>query len=1042
MTIRAVDGSLTTEQKEACLENLPIDRLRTLVDSLEVEAVDRRSRAALVSALARAPLSELVRTLRVPELREFCAAVGLNAKGKKDELAQRIIAARGARLPRTTSEQPDRAAAIGTLKSALRRFALDAAAGYRGRDAATRFVKGLLACFGWPDGEPPGAEIPASITIVEHGQRATRDVAVRWDERRILFEVLAPDTALAPAWNDLLRVCLQLTPTSEFVILTNQREVHLYDLGRDRAAPRLTMAIDDIAKHSDALLFLGQEWVPGTTPKIVNVGKVSRDVADLVARVHRSLAAKHPGRESDVVNFTLQCIVTMFAEDIGLLPREHFTSLLYEGARHRDVERRLRELFKLMATADAPPPRTVAYFNGGLFAEPVTFPLDDVELAALTKAAEANWKYVDPHIFGSVFQGIMDDAARHASGAHYTAHEDIMRVVGPTIVQPWQKRIEEATTLGELRELRTRLTSFRVLDPACGSGNFLYVAFRELYALETQLLARMHREFASAREIGWGSGISTLNFYGFDTNGFAVALAKVTLNIAKKIAFEDRRQKVADASAQGVLEVDPSLPLDNLEKNIVCADALFTAWPEVDAIVGNPPILGDRKIRGELGEEYLTRLKRTSGIDGVVDLSCHWFRRAHDRLRQGGRAGLVATSGIRVGKARLATLDYIVGNEGTIVNAVSSVLWPGEAALNVSMVNWIKGELPGPHELIVDGETYKVPRIATHLQLHTDLSQADDIRANKSGTSMGIIFGTNAFQAPAELLDNAVIRRSGVLRPVITGTSLLTGQLSIAPEYVVFLADCGTAGDASRKGGPAFTWLERNLRPHVARVAEQYPGWLDRWWQPLRPLGDFFALLKGKARMITCSNPQARPIYAFVASSFVPTNTMQVFAHDDDYAFGVIQSTAHWLWVIGKGGKVTERKRYTNEVWTTFPWPQEVSEAAVVRIAAAARELRSVRDRLMSANGWSLRDLYRAAEIDGPHPLKDAQQALDDAVAEAYGIPSDQEVTEFLLELNRCLVEDESQGRAVTGPGLPPALDPRDPRWFGGDCIKPPQFTE
>src|SRR5262249_15895916 len=145
-------------------------------------------------------------------------------------------------------------------------------------------------------------------------------------------------------------------------------------------------------------------------------------------------------------------------------------------------------------------------------------------------------------------------------------------------------------------------------------------------------------------------------------------------------------------------------------------DALIVDWPNVDAIVGNPPILGDRKIRGELGAEYVEKLKRIT--DGLVDLSCYWFRLAHDRLPVGGRAGLVGTSGIRIGKAKEASLDYIVTRGGTITNAVSSRVWPGEAALNVSMVNWTKGNAEGPFQLIVDEQAFPVPRIPTHLQLH------------------------------------------------------------------------------------------------------------------------------------------------------------------------------------------------------------------------------------------------------------------------------------------------------------------------------------
>ncbi len=682
-----MEGSLTPEQTAACLDTLGADRLRALLDTLGLEATDRRSRSALIAAISRAPLPDVVRALRVPELRVFCTTLGVHDKGTKDVLVKRVLAAPGTRVVRSQGDGLDGAAGAGALKAALRRFTLEAAAGFDGRDAQTKFVKAFFACFGWRDGEPPGADIPASLSVVELGRRTTRPVAAVWSERRVLVDVVAPDVALDAAWNDLLRACLEQSPGPQFVVLTNQRELRLYDLARDRSVPRLATPIDDLPKYSDAFVFLGEGWVPGTTPKIVNVGKVSREVADLVAKLYRSLKSKFPKREAEITRFTLQCIITMFAEDIGLLPPDYFTTLLYEGARHRDVERRLRELFTLMGTRDLKP-RPVKYFNGGLFAAPVTLPLGDAELTALTRAAEANWKYVDPHIFGSVFQGIMDDAERHASGAHYTAHEDIMRVVGPTIVEPWRKRIAEAKTLAELLEVRRALSKFRVLDPACGSGNFLYVAFRELYSLETQLLARI-REFPSGQGIGWGSVISTLNFHGIDTNKFAVELAKVTLNIAKKIAFEDRRQKAAVASLQGELEVDPSLPLDNLDENIVCADALFTKWPEVDAIVGNPPFLGGLKIRSEQGEEYLRRLQaRFPDVNGRADLCAYWFRCAHDRLGAGGRAGLIGTNSIRDGNTREASLDYIAEG-GTITSAVSSIKWPGEAIVNVSMVNWM-----------------------------------------------------------------------------------------------------------------------------------------------------------------------------------------------------------------------------------------------------------------------------------------------------------------------------------------------------------------
>ncbi len=726
--------------------------------------------------------------LRREELQAACEALGLDSGGReKATLIGRILGEDDAdeassSFPSSTSSSappPPSARSEGALKSALRRFVLDTAGGHRGHDAPLTFTSRLLQCFGWPESGPPEALMPAALAIADDGQRTTRTVALFWKERRVLLDVVKHDVMLDFVWKNLLRTCLQTDPVPQYVVLTNQRDVHLYDLGRDRAAPRLSIPLDDLPKYSEAFPFLSPSWHPGTTPTIINVSKVSREVAELVARLHRSLRDQHSERESDVVQFTLQCILTMFAEDIGLLPQEHFTSLLYEGARERDVEKRLRELFRLMSMRDVPAPRAVPFFNGGLFTHPVTLPLGDAQLTALTKAAEANWKYVDPHIFGSVFQGIMDDVERHQRGMHYTAHDDIMRVVGPTIVEPWRQRIRGAKTLIELLDVRKALHEFRVLDPACGSGNFLYVAFREMYRLDTELLARI-REFPSTQgqgpaKVTWGAGIQTSNFFGIDINPFAVELAKVTLNIAKKIAFDERREMAAELVGQMEIEVDPSLPLDNLDKNIVCADALFMDWPEVDAIVGNPPFLGGQKARRELGPEYMRRLQEATGVDGTVDLVCYWFRRAQDRLPDGGRAGLVGTSAIRIGKVREASLDYIVAQGGTITNAVSSRLWPGEAALHVSMVNWAKGDVPGPFELIVEDDVFRVPRIATHLQLHCDVSEALVIKANDDSTTMGVIFGHDAFRSDSPGFPRELHGRA--LRPVATGDDMLRGRL-------------------------------------------------------------------------------------------------------------------------------------------------------------------------------------------------------------------------------------------------------------------------
>lgn len=928
----------------------------------------------------------------------------------------------------------------GTLKAALRQFALGAAGGYTGRDAAMQWTTHLLECFGWPDGRPPEAELGRQVSIADGGLRVSRELALWWPARRTMLEVVPHDAVLDFAWKDVLRVCLQLDPVPQYVVLTNQRDLALYDLARDREAPRLAIRMDDLPKYSEAFPFFTTTWVPGSTPRIVNVEKVSGEVAELVARLFRSVRAAHPARERDVIRFTLQCITAMFAEDIGLLPKNYFTSLLYDGARSGNVEARLRELFTQMNDPVMTSERVVPYFNGGLFTDATNLPLGQDQVIALTKAAEANWTYVDPHIFGSVFQGIMNDAERHASGSHYTAHDDIMRVVGPTIVEPWRKRILAASSLGELTALRNELVRFRVLDPACGSGNFLYVAFRELYRLDTELLSRM-REFPSTKaKLSWNSGISTTNFFGIDINPFAVELAKVTLNIAKKIAFEERKEQAFALAGQVEMEMDPSLPLDNLDKNVVCADALFTDWPEVEAIVGNPPFLGGQKLRAELGAEYMAKLKDLA--DGaLVDFACYWFRRAHDRLAPGGRAGLVGTSGIRVGKARAASLDYILGNGGTITSAVSSRLWPGEAAIDVSMVNWVNGDAVGPFELIVEDRCYLVERIPSHLQLFADLSAAIELESNDGTTSMGTIFGHAAFRSSPETFSSTEFGSGPHIRPVATGDTLLASTLG---EVCIWLTEFDNEIDAEIHGKEAFAYLKKNVRPFVFERAESgketdhYKHWLRSWWKGQMPRQGFMKALQRRQRMIVSGRVISRGIFEFLSTKFIPTDALQIFDCEDDFSFGIIQSSPHWLWTKAKGGKLRTGVRYTTEVWRTFPWPQDPTDEQVTAVVAASRNLRRVRAELMETNGWSLRQLYQSAEVPGPHPLNDAQAALDAAVNDAYGLPPNQDPLEFLLELNQLVAEDEAAGRTVRGPGLPPHLDPKDPRWTSTDCIQPP----
>ncbi|MDF5723391.1 MAG: N-6 DNA methylase [Rhizonema sp. PD37] len=368
----------------------------------------------------------------------------------------------------------------------------------------------------------------------------------------------------------------------------------------------------------------------------------------------------------------------MFAEDRNLLPRDLFISCLddcLKGESSYDVLGGLFHAMNQLGKIPAGRYRGVDYFNGGLFSKIHPIELTKDELKFLTKISLEDWGKVRPAIFGGLFKSTQDKKERQARGIHFTSEADIMKVVRPTISRYWEEKIEQATTL------TIELRNYRVLDPACGLGNFLYIAYQELKRIELWLLDKIsqrQRKEDKQLEIGF---VTPLQFYGMDTNLFAVELAKVTMAIARKIAIDN-------------LELtETALPLDTLDNNIVCQDALFNQWQQADAIIGNPPFLGGKHMKTTLGDNYVNRIfNKFPDVKDSVDICTYWFTIAHDNINENGRAGLVGTNSISQGKSRNASLNYIVKNNGYIHEAISTQPWSGEAKVHVSIVNWSKKE--------------------------------------------------------------------------------------------------------------------------------------------------------------------------------------------------------------------------------------------------------------------------------------------------------------------------------------------------------------
>ncbi len=928
------------------------------------------------------------------------------------------------------------------------------------------FCDRLFQAFGHKGYKEAGATLEYRVK----NARSTKFADLLW-RPRLLVEMKKRGEKLQKHYGQAFEYWLQLVPhRPKYVVLCNFDEFWIYDFDSQLNDPVDVVALEDLPKRYTAFNFL---FPTERKPQFGNNRvDVTRAAAAKVAGVFNALVARGEDREQ-AQRFALQCVVAMFSEDAGLLPKDLFSELLDDCRRGASAYDLIGGLFRQM---DSEQParggrfRNVRYFNGGGFQKVTPLELTPDETAMLLDAAAEDWSKVQPPIFGTLFQASMGKERRHAYGAHFTSEADIQKVVLPTIVRPWRARIEAAKTLKELRGLLEELRAFRVLDPACGSGNFLYVAFRELKRLELGLLARIHSEFGrrTRQTVRPRSEVSVRQFFGLDKDEFAVELAKVTLMIAKELAIDETRAWLDTEGPDLPLEYDAALPLDNLDANIHAADALFCKWPHAHAVIGNPPYQSKNKMQREYGPAYMNRLRDAfPEVPGRADYCVYWFRKAHDHLKPGGRAGLVGTNTIRQNYSREGGLDYILGDGGAITEAVSSQVWSGDAAVHVSIANWVKGEASGKKKLFTQiGDQPESPwtvveldEIGPALSASFDVTQAQRLRANiESGACyQGQTHGHERFLLTpdeAGVFLKASTGNADVLLPYLTGDELLSHQPPAPQRYVVDFhpRDVLAAGrypkllDRLRdtvlpiREAAARKEAERNkialdANPK-AKVNQHHRNFLNKWWLLSYPRQELIAKIAGMSRYIVCARVTKRPIFEFVESGIRPGDSLQVFPLPDDYSFGVLQSGIHWAWFVSRCSTLKGDFRYTSDtVFDTFPWPQKPTTAQVGRVAAGSAGLRGLRRRVMGENGWSLRELYRTLETPGKNPLRDAHDALDAAVRAAYGMKPKDDPLAFLLALNQDLAEREATMKPVVGPGLPPCVE--DPSAFvTDDCVR------
>ena len=684
----------------------------------------------------------------------------------------------------------------------------------------------------------------------------------------------------------------------------------------------------------------------------------------------------------------------------------------------------VKNLFTQMAGGGLFGADSIAHFNGDLFNESDTVELSEVSLQRLVEAVEKNWRDIEPSIFGTLFEGVMDATKRSRLGAHYTGADDILLVIEPVVMKPlrreWdatRQKIDDLVGSGNTDEARAALDAFRewlagvtVLDPACGSGNFLYIALRSLLDLEKQVI-----DYAA--ELGWHGltpTVSPSQMSGIELDHYAAELARTALWIGyiqwhEMNGFRYRR--------------DPILtPLDTIRRMDAILDydddggAVEPEWPDAEFIVGNPPFLGSLPFRRELGNEYANAVYKLYGerIPNSSDLCCYWLEKARAQIEADKcqRAGLLATQAIRFQRNR-RTLARIK-ETGDIFDAISDQDWIlAGANVHISIICFDDGS---EDEFRLNGK--RVCNINVDLTTGADLTKAQQLSEN-----IGISFAGEKKHGPFEIsraVAEEMLRRpnahgksnSDVVKPWIVGRDI--NQMSRDMWIIDFGTDM-TETEAALYEAP-FEYVRSMVKPE--RDTHNDAKLKSDWWLHGRPRIEMRRAIKSLPRYIGTSQVSRHRLFSYIDGNMLPDATIVLFARDDDYFFGVIHSRIHEIWALAMGTQLRDAKsglRYIiSKCFETFPFPRPTDEQREA-IADAARELNRLRE------GWlnpvdgegnpvmfgvdlrrrTLTNLYN--DYDGHTWLVNAHDRLDAAVAAAYGWDAgigDAEALERLLGLN------------------------------------------
>ena len=854
--------------------------------------------------------------------------------------------------------------------------------------------------------------------------------------------------------------------------------------------PRLHERPDDVKLLRDIWEF------PKVRDPRERAQRVTKAIAEQFALLAASLETRGFGQER-VSRFLMRCVFTMFAEDVRLLPEKSFLQLVEAAIKPpEEFPPGVEELWRAMNVGKRFGFRKLLRFNGHFFAEAEALPLTRADLAVLLEAVAKDWSEVEPAIFGTLLTRALDKRERHRLGAEYTPPEFIARVIRPAVEEPIRERwtavqaevlqlLESGGTKGRkaavnrkvaeqrLRDFHAWLRSLSFLDPACGSGNFLYVTMHAVKRIEFEVLNEL-TDITGNRELRFQE-VDPRQFHGIEVKPWAREIAELTLWIgfhqfwcrahgevqpeepllrdtgtlenrdAVLIWSSKRREPSRDRfdptpslrhPVTGELVPDPGVKLEY--RRLV--NPREAQWPPADFIIGNPPFLGQFRQREAFGDGYVDALRATySRIPDAADFVMYWWYKAAKEVAEGRtiRAGLITTQSITQQQNRQVILDA-EAQGARVAWAIADHYWndgSDDARVRVAMTVIAK-DPPSATLVTVDSEanivaTVQVPRLNIDLSAHADVPTAASkpLRSNEGLSAPGFKLAGAGFIVEgreAGRLLKADPKLSTVLKPYRNGKDFATRPRD------VYLIDFGSMSEEQARRYPTIFDIVRD-RVKPERDAKSNLGLRELWWRLERPREQLRDALLGLNRYIVTPETSKHRLYEFLPSSTAPDNSLIVVPSASAFVLGVLSSVHHATWALAAGSRlgIDGTPRYTKGAcFEAYPFP-DPSPVLREEIAAVAERIDAHRkEALTRSEKVGMTVMYNVVEklrigsdlttterevhrIAACGVLRELHDDLDCLVARAYDWPwpyPPAKILDRLVELHDRRLEEERAG--------------------------------